>query len=342
VAGGATQGISVAADASGNVYVVGWTDGGLDGNTKIGTRDVFFTKYNSSGTKLYTKQLGATGGFTQSYSGAIDASGNLYVTGLTTGGLDGITRTGTVDFFLTKYDSSGTKLYTKQLGVAGATTEGHSVATDASGNVYVTGWTNGGLDGNTKTGTSDFFLTKFDSSGTKLYTKQLGVAGAATQGNSVATDASGSAYVTGWTMGGLDGNTKTGSNDFFLTKFDSSGMKLYTKQLGVSGVVALGYSVATDASSNVFVTGYTMGGLDGNTLAGTDDFFLTKYDSSGAKLYTKQLGVAGAATIGVSVTAKASGNVYVTGSTAGGLDGNTKTGTTDFFLTKYNGSGVKQ
>jgi hypothetical protein len=60
------------------------------------------------------------------------------------------------------------------------------------------------------------------------------------------------------------------------------------------------------------------------------------------KLYTKQLGVATKSTIGISVATDASGNVFVAGSTAGGLDGNTLTGTQDFFVTKYNSSGVKQ
>ena len=56
-----------------------------------------------------------------------------------------------------------------------------------------------------------------------------------------------------------------------------------TKQLGVAGKVTYGYSVATDASGNVYVAGYTKGGLDGNTLTGTQDFFVTKYNSSGVK-----------------------------------------------------------
>ena len=56
---------------------------------------------------------------------------------------------------------------TKQLGVTGANTGGYSVATDANGNVYVAGDTDGGLDGNTLTGTADFFVTKYNSSGIK-------------------------------------------------------------------------------------------------------------------------------------------------------------------------------
>ena len=120
-----------------------------------------------------------------------------------------------------------------------------------------------------------------------------------------------------------------------------------TKQLGVVGTVTQGTSVATDASGNVYVAGNAFGGLDGNTLTGTRDFFVTKYNSIGVKQYTRQLGYVkgterSASTNGRSVATDANGNVYVAGFTAGGLDGNTLTGTSDFFLTKYNSSGVKQ
>jgi hypothetical protein len=217
-----------------------------------------------------------------------------------------------------------------------------SVTTDVSGNVYVAGSTNRGLDGNTLTGTQDFFFTKYNSSGVKQYTKLLGVATKNTNAQSVTTDVSNNVYVAGFTSGGLDGNTLTGTRDFFVTKYDSSGVKLYTKQLGVATISTSGYSVATDVSGNVYVAGFTSGGLDGNTLTGTQDFFVTKYNSSGVKLYTKQLGVATKSTIGISVATDAGSNVFVAGSTAGGLDGNTLTGTQDFFVTKYNSTGVKQ
>ena len=50
----------VATDSSGNVYVTGGTKGGLDGNTSAGNTDLFVVKYNSSGTKQWTKQLGSS------------------------------------------------------------------------------------------------------------------------------------------------------------------------------------------------------------------------------------------------------------------------------------------
>ena len=354
VVGASTLGYSTATDANGNVYVAGYTTGGLDGNASsgVGDYDFFLTKYDAAGTKLYTKQMGVTvtagtGVNTYAMSTATDASGNVYVAGFTTGNLDGNTLTGIYDFFLTKYNASGTKLYTKQMGVAGASTQAASTATDASGNIYVAGYTTGNLDGNTLTGTSDFFLTKYDATGTKLYTKQMGVAGASTQVNSVATDASGNVYVAGDTTGNLDSNTRTGTSDFFLTKYDATGAKLYTKLMGVAGAITQANSTATDASGNVYVAGITAGGLDGNILIAAvamplTDFFLTKYDSSGVKQFTRQMGVAGKYTKGQSTVTDASGNVYVAGYTNGGLDGNVVTGIYDFFLAKYNSSGTKQ
>jgi hypothetical protein len=90
-------------------------------------------------------------------------------------------------------------------------------------------------------------------------------------------------YVAGYTLGGLDGNTLAGTSDFFVIKYDSSGVKQYTRQLGGVALDTYANSVATDASGNVYVAGYTDGGLDGNRLVGKEDFFVTKYNSIGVK-----------------------------------------------------------
>ena len=68
----------------------------------------------------------------------------------------------------------------------------------------------------------------------------------------------------------------------FLVKFNTSGTKQWTRQLGTSSH-DVGYGVTTDSSGNVYVTGATGGGLDGNTNSGNDDLFLVKYDSEGNK-----------------------------------------------------------
>ena len=225
------------------------------------------------GVKLWTRQLG-TANDDWGYGVATDSSGNIYVTGWTSGGLDGNTNAGYADIFLTKYDTNGNRIWTKQLGTANSDV-GSGVATDGSGNIYVTGDTSGGLDGNTNAGYADIFLIKYDTNGNRIWTRQLGTAGW-DEGGGVATDSSGNIYVTGWTDGGLDGNTNAGGWDIFLIKYDTNGNKLWTRQLGTASDDG-GYGVATDGSGNIYVTGYTDGGLDGNTNAGGYDIFLTKY-----------------------------------------------------------------
>ena len=144
--------------------MTGHTKGGLDGNTSSGSADLFVVKYNSSGTKQWTKQLGSS---SSDYAKgvAVDSSGNVYAAGYTNGGLDGNTNSGSNDLFVVKYNSSGTKQWTKQLGTSGG--RAHGVAVDSSGNVYAAGYTDGGLDGNTSSGGQDIFLVKYNSSGVK-------------------------------------------------------------------------------------------------------------------------------------------------------------------------------
>ena len=103
------------------------------------------------------------------------------------------------------------------------------------------------------------------------------------QGNSVAVSSSGGIFVTGSTWGSLDGNTNSGQTDMFLVKYDSSGLKQWTRQLGSSsGNADEGNGVAIDSSGNVFIVGTTYGSLDGGTFSGSADMFLVKYDSSGS------------------------------------------------------------
>jgi len=140
----------VATDSSGNVYVTGVTFGGLDCNTSAGANDLFVVKYNSSGTKEWTEQLGsASSDFANGV--ATDSSGNVYVVGVTYGGLDGNSNEDNADLFVVKYNSSGTKQWTKQMGSSSRDYD-YGVATDSSRNVYVSGDTYGGLDNNINAG----------------------------------------------------------------------------------------------------------------------------------------------------------------------------------------------
>jgi uncharacterized delta-60 repeat protein len=324
-------------DSSDNIYVTGYTEGGLDGNTNSGENDIFLVKFNSNGVKQGTKQLGTS---SQDYARGVtaDSSNNIYVSGSTYGGLDGNTNSGSYDTFLVKYNSSGTKQWTQQLGTSSRDIV-RSVTVDSSDNIYLTGYTYGGLDGNTNSGENDIFLVKYNSSGTKQWTKQLGST-SSDVGFRVSVDSSDNIYLTGYTAGGLDWNTNSGDNDTFLVKYNSSGVKQWTQQLGTS-TDDLGYGVAVDSLDNIYLTGWTQGGLDGNINAGGQDIFLVKYNSSGVKQWTQQLGST-SHEVGLGVTVDSSDNIYVTGSTYGGLDGNTNSGNFDIFLMKFNSDGVKQ
>jgi len=131
-------------------------------------------------------------------------------------------------------------------------------------------------------------VVKYNSSGTKQWTKQLG-SSSDDYANGIVTDSSGSVYISGTTYGGLDGNTSAGIADLFVVKYNSSGTKQWTKQMGTSRTdSAIG--VASDSSGNVYVAGGTYGGLDGNSNQDNADLFVVKYNSIGTQQWTKQLG----------------------------------------------------
>ena len=212
--GGGEEGYGVSVDASGNAYITGYIGVGLDDDYG----DMFLTKYDTNGNKLWTEQLDSSS-YDKGCGVSVDVSGNVYVTGETDGSLDGNTSAGYADMFLTKYDTNGTKLWTEQLGTTSGD-YGIGVSVDGSGNAFVTGYTFGSLDGNTNSGGSDMFLTKYDTDGTKLWTEQLG-SDSNDYSCSVSVDGSGKVYVAGSTEGSLDGNPNAGGSDIFLIKIST-------------------------------------------------------------------------------------------------------------------------
>ncbi|MFC1769581.1 SBBP repeat-containing protein [Nitrospirota bacterium] len=268
---------AVATDSSGNVYVAGRTDGDLDGNTNAGLVDIFVIKYNSSGAKQWTRQMGWSGN-EQARGVATDSSGNVYITGASSGGLDGYTNIGDWDIFVVKYDTSGVKQWTRLIGTVNWD-EAYGIATDGYGNVYVAGRTDGDLDGNTNTGGEDIFVIKYDSDGGKQWTRQMGTIGN-DQAKGVSTDSSGNVYVAGYTYGDLDGNTNTGGADMLIVKYDSAGGKKWTWQMGSSGL-DFTYGTASDSSGSIIVAGQIYGSLDGNESAGMADMFVVKISPTG-------------------------------------------------------------
>ncbi len=319
---------SVAVDASGNVYISGWTQGDL-GGPNAGDWDALLSKFDPSGNELWTTQIG-TSSRDDSYSVAVAASGDVYISGKTRGDLGGA-NAGWYDASLSKFDSSGNELWTTQIGTSDGD-ESRSVAVAASGDVYISGRTEGDLGG-PSAGGRDAFLSKFDASGNEVWTTQIGTS-SSDYSESVAVAASGDVYISGGTYGDL-GGMSAGLDDAFLSKFDSSGNELWTRQIGTNGYDR-SYSVAVDASGDVYISGETRGDLGGPN-AGYSDAFLSKFDPSGNELWTTQIGTGGS-DWACSVAVDASGDVYISGQTTGDLGG-TRAGHWDAFLSKFDPSG---
>lgn len=275
---------------------------------------------------------------------AVDAYGNSFVTGQTYTDVDGEVCTGMRDVYVTKYNSAGGKEWTRLSGVsAGDNTVGFDIATDAMGNCYVTGNTQGNLDGEINNANTSAFVIKYDPAGSKLWTRIISTVTDDTLGRRIAVDLAGNSYTCGYITDYPSGSSSLVRYQAFITKYDCDGTFQWTQRTGSAGNSALGDSVAVDAYSNVYFIGRSKGNYDGQTALGITDTFVTKYDFAGVKQWTRLLGLSGIEVIAHDVSVDTSGNVYVAGGTNGSLDGVTSTGFNYYaFVTKYLSSGEKQ
>lgn len=212
-------------DSGNNVIVVG---AGTSDNTQI-------AKYNSSGTLQWQKQLQGASYILGENEVALDSSDNIYISGTI---IDG----GKFYSIVAKYNSSGTLQWQNKFGSASNDQYGNSIATDASGNVIVCGFTN-------STGTAEFLIYKLNSSGTLQWQKTFG--DVYDQGYGVATDSSDNIYIVG------EGYYAT--NNFTFAKFNSSGTIQWQRQLGGSSS-ELGRSIRVASNGAVYVCGFTQSG----------------------------------------------------------------------------------
>jgi hypothetical protein len=225
------QGFAVAVATSGDVFVAGRTQAGLDGNTMISTvgMDCFLARYDSSGNRIFTRHFGGPDFFCSSRDLAFAASGDVYVVAYAAGA------TGSNYALLAKFDPAGNQTFMKVDGLAGGYTYGYAVAVDAADDVYLVGETDSGVGGGTLT-QSGYFLMKYDPSGTLLYARQ-GVIGSMAAARGVAIDPGGDVFVAG-----SIGATGTG----FLLRFDPAGNLLLT-----NSTLDLG-RIAVDASGSLY------------------------------------------------------------------------------------------
>jgi uncharacterized delta-60 repeat protein len=301
------RGFGIAVDASGNVYVTGYTQ-----SSGAGDADVLIAKYNSSGTIQWQRTLGGAGN-DQGYGIAVDGSGNVYITGYTAS-----SGAGGQDVLIAKYDTSGTIQWQRTLG--GASNDyGYGIAVDGSGNVYVTGYT-----ASSGAGDGDFLIAKYDTSGAIQWQRTLGGAGS-DFGFGIAVDGSGNVYITG-----ITNSSGAGNYDVLIAKYDTSGTIQWQRTLGGVNIDG-GYGIAVDSSGNVYITGATL-----SSGAGDYDALIVKYNTSGTIQWQRTLGGVNA-DVGQGIAVDGSGNVYITrytnSSGAGGVD---------VLIAKYNTSGTIQ
>lgn len=313
---GSDDPVAMTVDNSGNIYVTGVS------STSTTANDFITIKYNSEGIQQWASRYHNPDGQDDNVRGiAVDASGNVYVTGsISMGGSNGIQIT-------VKYNPSGEQQWAKQLGEPAASPAApgrgkSSIALDASGNVYVGGSRRFGSGQNTS-----YLLIKYNANGDSLWTRNYkgthflaglgsGIVCIKVVGNFV--------YATGKSF---DQNPDLTTSTFATTiKYDLSGglqwMRKDTLINGSDDVIGM----ITDVSGNIIVTcnhGYKI--------------LTMKYDISGGRLWKKiYTGIGGEYYDRVTdLAADPSGNVYLTGTSVR----TTGSGGEDFLTLKYDPSG---
>ncbi len=362
--GGNDYPTALALDHWENVVVTGQSQGLGTGAFDFGT-----VKYDGSGNRLWTRRYdGPLSASDQAYAVATDGTGNVYVTGSSTGVGTGL------DYATIKMDSAGNVKWIRRFnGFGNGDDIARSIAVDSVGNVYVTG------SSFSPAGRLDFLTIKYNSSGNEMWTARCSGAVGDDIGRVVAVDGNGNVYVTGsslssqgldyltakydsngtlrWTMrydGPASGNDVpvamvldasanvyvTGSslgagsgNDYATIKYDYNGNRKWVARFnGPANYNDEAWAVAVDGYGNVFVTGgsYGIGGS-------VSDYLTIKYDSGGRIVWTARYdGPVSGEDIGTALTIDNTGNVFVTGSSLGFNSGR------DFATIKYNSSGMRQ
>jgi len=279
---------AVEVDGSGNVYVTGSSEG-------IGTGGDYATvKYNSSGSLLWASRyegpVVASGD--GAYAMTIDDAGNVYVTGASWG-------TYWQDIATIKYNSNGVEQWVARYnGPANGSDVGSAITVDESGNVYITGYSDG-------SGTvNDYVTIKYNSSGTQLWVARYnGPGNSWDYPEDIEVDGAGNVHITGRSEGAGVGF------DFATIKYNSSGGQLWVARYdGIQSGFDQAYALSVDEAGNVYVTG------DSEWSYPDVDWITVKYNQNGVEQwYVRHDGPAVHNDVPNDMEMDASGNILVTG-----------------------------
>jgi len=301
---------SMAIDAGGNIYVTGSTS---TPSTFSNASDFATIKYNSSGVQqwvaYYNGPVSPDSSYDVANSIAVDAAGNVYVTGTSFGGAT------SYDWVTIKYNSAGVQRRVKRYNDSFNSSDGGTgIVIDNSG-VYVTGQT-------TFSGSiSEITTIKYDTAGTQQWLMgYIGTGDMSSSPSKIKLDASSNVYVCGQ-------SNHLGSNDnYAVVKYNSAGVLQWAQTYnGTGNIQDDANDIAIDNSGNVFVTGESW------TTGSNLDYVTIKYNSGGVQQWLKRYNGPGNSTDSpIGIALDVSGNVVVTGYSLG-------VGTTyDITTIKYN------
>jgi uncharacterized delta-60 repeat protein len=282
---------AIAVDPQGNIYVTGESPGFM---TRI---DYVTIKYDANGNRLWVARYNGPGnGDDYARAIAVDAQGNVYVTGRSWNGTD-------YDYATVKYDTNGNLLWVSRYNGSGrGEDDARALVVDSQANVYVTGNSWGG------TGTYDDYATvKYDRDGNELWVARYnGPSNLFDRAIALAVDGQGNVYVTGSSEGSGSGF------DYATVKYDAEGNLLWVARYnGQGNQNDYARSIALDGQGNVYVTGSAWNGSD-------YDYVTIKYSPDGVLLWAARYdGLGNGNDHPTRLVVDSEGNVYVTGNSRG-------------------------